>query len=72
MNPVVTIKLKTSIVNRLEQKTIELKTNTDAIINKALEDYFYFEKLNSLRKEVKGQAKKLGFENEEDIFNNIS
>lgn len=72
MNPVVTIKLKTSIVNRLEQKTIELKTNTDAIINKALEDYFYFEKLNSLRKEVKGQAKKLGFENEENIFNNIS
>ena len=72
MNPVVTIKLKTSIVNRLEQKTIELKTNTDAIINKAIEDYFYFEKLNSLRKEVKGQAKKLGFENEENIFNNIS
>ncbi len=72
MTNTMTIKLKPSMMSRLEQKTKELKINTDALINKALEDYFYFERLKNIREELRGEAKKHGFENEEDIFNAIS
>ena len=72
MTNTMTIKLKPSMMSRLEQKTKELKINTDALINKALEDYFYFERLKNIREELRGEAKKNGFENEEDIFNAIS
>ncbi len=72
MTNTMTITLKPSVMSRLEQKTKELKTNTNSLINKALEDYFYFERLNALRQEVKAQAKKQGFVNEDDILNAIS
>ena len=72
MNQSMIVKLKPSIMSRLEQRTKELKINADALINKALDDYFYFDRLNHLRKELKEQAQKQGFENEEDIFNAIS
>ena len=72
MNASISIKLKTSVAKRVEQRTKELKINTDALINKALEDYFYFERLNALRQELKGKAQAAGFENEDSIFNAIS
>ncbi len=72
MTNTMTIRLKPAIIVRLEQKRKELKTTSEAVINKALEDYFYFERLNALRQEVKEQAKKQGFGNEDDIFNAIS
>jgi uncharacterized protein YigA (DUF484 family) len=67
-----TINLKPSLLQRLEQRKQELKTNTDALINKALEDFFYFERLNALRQNLKNQAQEQGFQTEEDIFNAIS
>lgn len=72
MNTTINIKLKPATMRRLEQKTKSLKINTDVLINKALDDYFYFERLNELRSEVKNNAKEQGFENEEAIFNAIS
>jgi hypothetical protein len=72
MSQVLKIKLKPSVMSRLEQRTKELKTNADSLINKALEDYFYFERLNGLRKELKSQAQKQGIENEEGLFDAVS
>ena len=72
MNTSISIKLKTSVAKRVAEKTKELKINSDVLINKALEDYFYFERLNALRQELKGKAQAAGFENEEGIFNAIS
>jgi len=72
MNQIINIKLKPSILRRLEQKTNELKTNADNVVNKALEDYFYTERLNAMRQKLRGKAKEQGFDSEEDIFEAIS
>lgn len=72
MNQTINIKLKPSILRSLEQKTSELKTDADHVVNKALEDYFYVERLNAMRKQLQGKAKEQGFESEEDIFDAIS
>lgn len=72
MNTSINIRLKPATMRHLEQKTKSLKTNTDTIINKALDNYFYIERLNELRNEMKNKAKEQGFENEESIFNVVS
>lgn len=66
------IRIKPALMRRLDQKTKMLNLDTEALINKALEDFFYFDRLNALRNEVKNKAKEQGFESEEDIFNAIS
>ena len=68
----ITVNLKPSVLSRLEELSRELSVNTDTIIGKALEDYFYFQKLNSLRKDLKGHAQQVGFENDEDVFEAVS
>jgi predicted transcriptional regulator len=72
MNATISVKLKTSVAKRVEQKTKELKINTDALINKALEDYFYFERLNTIRQELKRKAQAAGIEDEDALFEVIS
>ena len=72
MNQTINIKLKPSVWRSLEKKTKDLKINADSVINKALEDYFYVERLNTLRQELKDNAPKEGFTSEEDIFDAIS
>ncbi|HEV7349313.1 hypothetical protein [Telluribacter sp.] len=72
MNQTIKIKLKPSILRSLEQKTKELKTNADDVVNKALEDYFYLERLNAMRQQFRGKAREQGFDSEEDLFESIS
>lgn len=72
MNQTISIKLKPSVLRSLEQKTNELKTNADNVVNKALEDYFYVERLNAMRQQLRDKAKEQGFASEEDIFEAIS
>jgi len=72
MNQTISIKLKPSILRSLEQKTNELQTNADSVVNKALEDYFYVERLNTMRQQLRGKAKAQGFKSEDDIFDAIS
>jgi hypothetical protein len=72
MNQTIKIKLKPSILRSLEQKTKELKINADEVVNKALEDYFYLERLNTMRQQFQGKAREQGFDSEEDLFEAIS
>ena len=72
MDTLIKVRLKPSVLRSLEQRAQELKTDADTVINKALEDYFYVERLNALRQRLNGQAQNLGFETEEDIFGAIS
>lgn len=67
-----TITLKNSILKRINKRKKELNLDTDALINKALEDYFYFERLNELRQKYKSKANKQGYLAEEDILKDIS
>jgi hypothetical protein len=68
----INIRLKPTLLRQLEQKKKTLNLDTEAVISKALEDYFYFDRINDLREEMKFKAKEIGFETEEDIFNAIS
>jgi hypothetical protein len=72
MNQTIKIKLKPSVLRSLEQKAKELNTNADDVVNKALEDYFYVERLNAMRQRFREKAKEQGFDSEEDIFDAIS
>ncbi|MCP9767113.1 hypothetical protein EGI22_04270 [Lacihabitans sp. LS3-19] len=72
MNTNINIRLKPNLLRQLEQKKRTLNLDTEAVISKALEDYFYFDRINDLREGMKFKAKELGFETEEDIFNAIS
>ncbi len=72
MNATINIKLKPSNRKHLEQKTKDLNINSEELINKALDDYFYFERLKEMRKELKNVAKENGFEDEETILNSFS
>jgi hypothetical protein len=72
MNTNINIRLKPTLLRQLEQKKKTLNLDTEAVISKALEDYFYFDRINDLREEMKFKAKELGFVTEEDIFNAIS
>jgi hypothetical protein len=72
MNTNINIRLKPTLLRQLEQKKKTLNLDTEAVISKALEDYFYFDRINDLREEMKFKAKELGFVTEEDIYNAIS
>ncbi len=72
MNTNINIRLKPTLLLQLEQKKKTLNLDTEAVISKALEDYFYFDRINALREEMKFKATELGFVTEEDIFNAIS
>jgi predicted transcriptional regulator len=72
MNTNINIRLKPTLLRQLEQKKKTLNLDTEAVISKALEDYFYFDRINALREEMKFKATELGFVTEEDIFNAIS
>lgn len=72
MNQTINVKLKPSILRSLERKTNELKTDADQVVNKALEDYFYIERLNAMRQQLRGKAEAQGFDSEEAVFQAIS
>ncbi len=72
MSQTISIKLKPSVLRSLEKKANELKTDADNVVNKALEDYFYVERLNTMRQQLRGKAEEEGFGSEEDIFDAVS
>lgn len=50
----------------------ETKVNRDELVNRAVKSYISIQKMNKIRKMLKGVAKKSGFKSEQDIFDKIS
>ncbi|MCA0363606.1 MAG: hypothetical protein LCH67_06150 [Bacteroidetes bacterium] len=72
MNATLKIKLRASNLRLLEQKSKDLNLNSEELINRALDDYFYFERLRELRKSLINVAKHDGIESEDALFDAIS
>ena len=72
MNATPKINLRASNLRLLEQKSKDLNLNSEELINRALDDYFYFEKLRELRKSLINVAKQNGIESEDALFDAIS
>ena len=72
MNATLKIKLRASNLRLLEQKSKDLNLHSEELINRALDDYFYFERLRELRKSLINVAKQNGIESEDALFDAIS
>lgn len=68
----ITVQLPDKLKAQLQQRAKELDLNVDALIERALLEFFYLERLNQLRERLGHQFKAQGIENEEDIYALVS
>lgn len=71
MSTSLTIKIKNSNLKFLKDKSESLKINADVLVNKALEEYFYFEQLKELRDKLKNIGVENGFLKEQDYYDHL-
>ncbi|WP_421828915.1 hypothetical protein [Larkinella sp.] len=69
---VLTLSLEENAFNDLQEKSRQLNLSSEKLIQKIVADYLYLEKVNQIRKEMKGVVQEAGFQSEEDIFREIS
>ncbi|GAB3925338.1 hypothetical protein [Larkinella terrae] len=69
---VLTLSLEESAFNDLEKKSKQLNLSSEKLVQKIIADYLFLEKMNKIRREMKGFAEEAGFQSEEDIFREIS
>lgn len=68
----ISIELKDELKEQLESKAKALNMNTNDLIVKALSDFFYLDQLDKVRTKLNPTFKDAGYQNEEDIFNEVS
>ncbi|MBK7935613.1 MAG: ribbon-helix-helix protein, CopG family [Lewinellaceae bacterium] len=68
----ITVKLPEKLKTQLQERAKELEINVDALVEKALLEFFYLERLNRLRERLGQQFKSQGIKNEEDIYALVS
>jgi len=68
----ISIELKDELKEQLESKAKALNMNTNDLIVKALSDFFYLDQLDKVRAKLNPKFKDAGYQNEEDIFNEVS
>ncbi|MBV6442782.1 MAG: ribbon-helix-helix protein, CopG family [Haliscomenobacteraceae bacterium CHB4] len=68
----ITVQLPEKLKTQLQERAKELDVNVDALVEKALLEFFYLERLNRLRERLGQQFKSQGIENEEDIYALVS
>ncbi len=68
----ITISLSEKLNAQLQERARNLDLNVDALVERALLEFFYLERLNQLRERLGQQFKAQGIENEEDIYALVS
>lgn len=68
----ITVQLPEKLKAQLQERAKELDVNVDALVEKALLEFFYLDRLNRLRERLGQQFKSQGIENEEDIYALVS
>lgn len=64
----ITISLSEKLNAQLQERARNLDLNVDALVERALLEFFYLERLNQLRERLGQQFKAQGIENEEHIW----
>jgi CRISPR/Cas system CMR subunit Cmr4 (Cas7 group RAMP superfamily) len=69
---VVAIELEDKVFQDLEEASGELNVPSDQMISRIVKNYLHIEKMNKIRRELRGTAEAAGFFSEEDIYREIS
>ncbi|GAB3328961.1 hypothetical protein GCM10027299_31750 [Larkinella ripae] len=69
---VLSISIEENAFNDLQERSKQLNVSSEELVQKIIADYLYLEKMDRIRREMKGFAEKAGFQSEEDIFREIS
>lgn len=72
MTTAVTFRLQETLVAQMELRAKELQIDLQSLVEKAIEDFLFAQRLDALRDRLGSHVKSLGFEREEDIFEEIS
>ena len=69
---VVAVELEDKVFQDLEEASDELNVPYNQMISRIVKNYLHVEKMNKIRRELKGTAEAAGFFSEEDIYREIS
>ena len=69
---VVAVELDDKVFRDLEEASGTINLPSDQMISRIVKNYLHVEKMNKLRRELKGTAEAAGFSSEEDIYREIS
>lgn len=69
---VVAVKLDDNVFRDLEEASSTSNLPSDEMISRIVKNYLHVEKMNKIRRQLKGTAEAAGFFSEEDIYREIS
>lgn len=69
---VVAVELEDEFFQDLQEASGLVDLPSDQMISRILKNYLHIEKMNKLRRELRGTAEAAGFFSEEDIYKEIS
>lgn len=69
---VVAVELEDKVFRDLEEMSDTVNLPSDQMISRIVKNYLHVEKMNKLRRELRGTAEAAGFFSEEDIYREIS
>jgi len=69
---VIAVELDDKVFQELEKASADLNMPSSQVIGRIVKNYLHVEKVNKLRRELKGTAEAAGFHSEEDIYRIIS
>ncbi|QJD78083.1 hypothetical protein [Spirosoma rhododendri] len=69
---VVAVKFEDTVFQDLEEASTTADLSSEEMISRIVKNYLHIEKMNKIRRELKGSAETAGFFSEDDIYNEIS
>ncbi|GAB4022230.1 hypothetical protein [Spirosoma koreense] len=69
---VVAVELDDKVFQDLEEASGTVHLSSEQMISRIVKNYLHIEKVNKLRRELKGTAEAAGFLSEDDIYRDIS
>jgi metal-responsive CopG/Arc/MetJ family transcriptional regulator len=69
---IVAVKLEDNVFQDLEEASTTSNLSSEEMISRIVKNYLHIEKMNKIRRELKGATEAAGFLSEEDIYREIS
>ncbi|QMW01364.1 hypothetical protein [Spirosoma foliorum] len=69
---IVAVELEDKVLRDLEEASETVNLPSGQMISRIVKNYLHIEKMNKIRRELKGTAEAAGFFSEEDIYREIS
>ncbi|MBD2756115.1 hypothetical protein [Spirosoma validum] len=69
---VIAVELEDKVFQDLEETSGMFNLPSDQMVSRIVKNYLHIEKINKIRRELKGTAEAVGFTSEEDIYKEIS